>query len=256
MAIDALVDSTQLDADLTSVANAIRTKGGTSASLAFPADFVSAIAAIPSGGGGGDFFDYSKPVGAITSDILSLPPYAIAQRTGITSIELTNGSFAIGTSNFRECTSVQTIKTPGRISSSAQYCFYGCTALQGIVLVHPNNYDRTLYNECFRGCSALSYLDTNSTGSGQSNVFYGCTNLSTLVLRKNGVFALGNINHFTGTPFASGGSGGTIYVPSAQIDNYKAATNWSTINGYGTITWKAIEGSYYETHYADGTSIT
>lgn len=50
MAVDKLVDSTQLDSDLTSVANAIRTKGGTSASLAFPADFVSAIAAIPSGG--------------------------------------------------------------------------------------------------------------------------------------------------------------------------------------------------------------
>lgn len=51
MTVDKLVDSTQLDTDLTSVANAIRTKGGTSASLAFPADFVSAIAAIPSGGG-------------------------------------------------------------------------------------------------------------------------------------------------------------------------------------------------------------
>lgn len=51
MALDKLVDSTQLDSDLTSVANAIRTKGGTSASLAFPADFVSAIAAIPTGGG-------------------------------------------------------------------------------------------------------------------------------------------------------------------------------------------------------------
>ena len=38
-------------ADLTSVANAIRTKGGTSASLAFPADFVSAIEAIQTGGG-------------------------------------------------------------------------------------------------------------------------------------------------------------------------------------------------------------
>lgn len=49
MAVDKLVDSTQLDADLTSVANAIRTKGGTSASLAFPADFVSAIAAITGG---------------------------------------------------------------------------------------------------------------------------------------------------------------------------------------------------------------
>ena len=41
------------DTDLTSVANAIRTKGGTSAQLAFPAGFVSAIADIPSGGGGG-----------------------------------------------------------------------------------------------------------------------------------------------------------------------------------------------------------
>ena len=53
MSVDKLVDSTQLDSDLTSVANAIRTKGGTSAQLAFPAGFVSAVQAIPTGGGGG-----------------------------------------------------------------------------------------------------------------------------------------------------------------------------------------------------------
>ena len=52
MSVDKLVDSTQLDTDLTSIANAIRTKGGTSASLAFPAGFVSAIEAISGGGGG------------------------------------------------------------------------------------------------------------------------------------------------------------------------------------------------------------
>ena len=52
MAVDKLVDSTQLDADLTSVANAIRTKGGTSAQLAFPAEFVQAIGDIETGGGG------------------------------------------------------------------------------------------------------------------------------------------------------------------------------------------------------------
>lgn len=50
MAVDKLVDSTQLDSDLTSVANAIRTKGGTSAQLAFPAGFVSAIGDIQTGG--------------------------------------------------------------------------------------------------------------------------------------------------------------------------------------------------------------
>ena len=53
MAVDKLVDSTQLNTDLTSIANAIRTKGGTSAQLAFPSGFVSAIADIPSGGSGG-----------------------------------------------------------------------------------------------------------------------------------------------------------------------------------------------------------
>lgn len=37
--------------DLTSVANAIRTKGGTSAGLSFPDGFVSAIGNIPTGGG-------------------------------------------------------------------------------------------------------------------------------------------------------------------------------------------------------------
>ena len=52
MAVDKLVDSTQLDADLTSVANAIRTKGGTSASLAFPSGFVTAIGNISGGGSG------------------------------------------------------------------------------------------------------------------------------------------------------------------------------------------------------------
>lgn len=40
------------DTELTSIANAIRTKGGTSAALEYPADFITAINAIPTGGGG------------------------------------------------------------------------------------------------------------------------------------------------------------------------------------------------------------
>lgn len=40
------------DSELTSIADAIRTKGGTSAPLTYPAGFVDAIDSIPSGGGG------------------------------------------------------------------------------------------------------------------------------------------------------------------------------------------------------------
>lgn len=43
MSVDKLVDSTQLNADLTSVANAIRSKSGKSGSLSFPSEFVSEI---------------------------------------------------------------------------------------------------------------------------------------------------------------------------------------------------------------------
>ena len=73
MSVDKLVDSTQLDADLTSVANAIRTKGGTSASLAFPSGFVTAIGNISGGGGGGvltklNEIVVSEPVRAVKLD--------------------------------------------------------------------------------------------------------------------------------------------------------------------------------------------
>lgn len=46
MALDKAVDSAQLNTDLTTVADAIRAKGGTQTQLAFPAGFVSAVQAI------------------------------------------------------------------------------------------------------------------------------------------------------------------------------------------------------------------
>ena len=49
-----MADYLVTDTELTSIANAIRTKGGTSASLEFPQEFVQAINDIETGGGGGD----------------------------------------------------------------------------------------------------------------------------------------------------------------------------------------------------------
>ena len=53
MAVDKLVDSEALDSQLEIIADSIRAKGGTSAPLAFPQGFKSAIDAISTGGGGG-----------------------------------------------------------------------------------------------------------------------------------------------------------------------------------------------------------
>lgn len=49
MAYDKVVDSASLDSKLTQVADAIRTKGNTSADLQFPSGFISAIQAIQTG---------------------------------------------------------------------------------------------------------------------------------------------------------------------------------------------------------------
>ena len=78
MSVDKLVDSTQLDSDLTSVANAIRTKSGGSGQLAFPSGFVSEIGNIPSGGGSSkEEFDV---IPASTTDTITL-------QTGLQSID-------------------------------------------------------------------------------------------------------------------------------------------------------------------------
>ena len=51
MAYDKVIDSAKLDADLTTVADAIRAKSGASAALAFPEGFVASVSKIPTGSG-------------------------------------------------------------------------------------------------------------------------------------------------------------------------------------------------------------
>ncbi len=232
MSVDKLVDSTQLNSDLTSVANAIRTKGGTSASLAFPAGFVTAIGAIPSGGGVSwdDIADASEPSGDITLTVSS-----VAKR-GFSAFYTTNNwrvfgpnVLSIGDSAFRENPKLTEVHLPVLTSMVTGYCFYQSS---GLVLA-----------------------DLGFLGSLLQNSFNMCSAFKTLILRKSdAICTLGNSNAFSSTCFKSGGSGGTIYIPKALYDHlgdnssldYKAATNWSTVNGWGATTWAKIEGSIYE----------
>lgn len=123
----------------------------------------------------------------------------------------------------------------------------------------------------FSGNSILYYnttliaIDLGQVSSLSNQCLYGCSKLKTIVLRKsNAITTMDNTNALKATPFTNGGSGGTIYIPKVLYDelgtgsslDYKAATNWSTLDSYGTITWAQIEGSYYETHYADDTEIS
>ena len=104
----------------------------------------------------------------------------------------------------------------------AQYIFYGCTEL--VTVVVPSVTRISTY--VFYDCTKLVTVDAPSVTSISTYVFTNCSSLLSLVLRSDTVCTLSNTNTLTSTPIASGT--GYIYVPSALLDSYKAATNWST----------------------------
>lgn len=71
-----MADYKATDTEFTAVANAIRTKGGTSSQLVWPNGFVSAVNAIPTGGGGG-IIDYSYLPNSVQADVLASADYTL-----------------------------------------------------------------------------------------------------------------------------------------------------------------------------------
>lgn len=129
------------------------------------------------------------------------------------------------------------------ITKLRNYAFYQYAGLKKVIA--PN-----LTNQCatnaFRQCSALELFDA-PCGSLQSTCFGNCAALKTLVLRRaDNICSLSNVNALTSTPFATGGTGGTVYVPADLVAAYQVATNWSTLYEAGTCNFVAIEGSEYE----------
>lgn len=236
------------------------------------------------GGGGGGGTDYlaevlSNTITSYSNDTVAEISRGTFNSTPLESISMT-ALTKISTNNvFANCANITDVNFPSllEIRASATFqtsgiknfsChtlgFYGsntfqyCTKLEGVCT--PNGYPRG----AFYGCNKLKYVDTKGfSGSDDGSVkkvsqytFYGCSILDKIIIRESNLMPLDNLNAFTNTPYDSGGAGGEIYVPSALISSYQTATNWTTLNGYGHTTWKAIEGSYYETHYADGTPIS
>lgn len=78
----------------------------------------------------------------------------------------------------------------------------------------------------FQACENLTTANFPVATSIKNYAFRDCTNLTALILRNATLCTLSTANGFRNTPIESGT--GYIYVPSALVDTYKAATNWST----------------------------
>ena len=107
-------------------------------------------------------------------------------------------------------------------TSIGSYAFYFCVALTTADFPVATS----IGSYAFYFCHALTTADFPVATSIESNAFRSCNKLKSLLLRGNNVCTLSNTNAFGSTPIASGT--GYIYVPSSLIEQYKAATNWST----------------------------
>ena len=195
-----------------------------------------------------DFFDITKPAGEVTylgtyigAQNSQMAPAYFAYRSEITKLYLPNYNNTANTSH-----------GPFRGMAKLQYA------------IMPSL--EKIYNNTFYQDTELLAIDwLGGTGiTGSTGQFEWCSKLSMMVIRdSNKVSPLSNISAFNNTPFASGKSGGTLYVPYGLISGYETASNWATILGYPNNQIKSIESTHVDPnapidltlYYADGTLI-
>ena len=249
MAFDKVIDSAVLDADLTAVADAIRSKGGTSEPLAFPDGFVNAVEGISAGGGSGvseqDIIEAMAagtwPSGDITINGTKVGDHAFMRKSKITGISAPN-LVGVGNSTFAYCTALTHVFIPN--ATLYVGCFEGCSVLNEINVPSATR----CFTSCFNNCSALEKIDFGiKMNNINTRCMQNCYALETIILRYPGVVVLDGTSAFDNTPFRGRNSMvGTVYCPSEFISEYQQATNWSALYTAGTCNFVAIEGSEYE----------
>lgn len=175
-----------------------------------------------------------------------------------TSVARTFQEFCMNAKNIRSAHVVINADTSRDVSNT--HAFKQCQDLEYAEIEFGVNITTADLSDMFLSCPVLKtcvfrHHNPNGTMSLSSSLFGGGGNtLDTLVLDAPFICTMSGVAAMNNTKFKNGGAGGTIYIPKSLYDHlgdgtaldYKAATNWSTLDGYGTVTWAKIEGSEYE----------
>ena len=210
------------DSNLAAIADAIRTKSGTTTKYK-PGEMATAISNITTGSGGTDT-GAAILDGSITEyandRITSIRDYGLSKCTSLATVSLT-ALTKVGASAFSVCTSLTTAYLPAA-KSVPYYCFSACRKLTSVTLTSAE-----YVGECgFNNCTSLTTVSLPACESLSALAFYGCSSLTALILGHSTTVTLYNANALSGTPIESGT--GYVYVPDSLVDTYKSASNWST----------------------------
>lgn len=79
--------------------------------------------------------------------------------------------------------------------------------------------------DAFCNCTALTVVDVPNVTTIRNSALVECTALEALILRSDTIVTMENSNALGNSGIANGT--GFVYVPSALVAGYQAATNWS-----------------------------
>ena len=130
----------------------------------------------------------------------------------------------IGSYAFYSCDNLTGVDMP-LVETINSQSFYMCLGLLSVTMPKL----KATASNCFGNCTKLAKADFTALTEIKASTFANATKLTALILRGSTVVTLANVSAFTGSAIKSGT--GYIYVPSALVDDYKAATNWSTYAG-------------------------
>ncbi len=214
---------------LTDVAAAIKAKKGDDTAIP-AANFDTEIANLPSGDGEGSgdnttlisLIDRTATSIEIPEGTTSIGVYAFRGCTGLTSIMIPDSVTSIGAGAFGSCTSLTSITIPDSVTSIGYSVFSGCSGLTSITIPHSVT---SIGEFAFYDCTGLTSITIgNGVTSIGNSMFRGCTNLTEIDFSThNAVPTLADTSAFSNTSASL-----VIKVPSALVDEWKAATNWST----------------------------
>ena len=121
------------------------------------------------------------------------------------------------------CAKLKEVYLP-KVTTIANQEFQGCTIAETIEIPNVTR----LEGNTFSGCKYLEKLEFNNLTYIANSSFTNCTAFKTLILKGNSVCQLAGVEpYFKDTLIASGE--GYVYVKDELVEEYKAATNWSTI---------------------------